>query len=190
MSDILRLEVDETQIHALGAPQPVLDPTTAAVVDQKVAAARAEAFAQGEAAGRLAAVEELTALKDSIEAALTGLHDVLQQQRAEAARASLDLAEAVASAVLDRTPPDQAREVVERVRQAIHYLDPDDLQIAVHPDDHALLAADGLPAGGSWVADTTLARGEARIVGPYGGAELTRTALLDAALEVLGEDAR
>lgn len=190
MSDILRLKVDETRIHALGAPPPVLDPTTAAVVDQRVAAARAEAFAEGESAGRRAAVEQLTVLKEGIETALANLHEVLQQQRAEATRASLVLAEAVAAAVLDRTPPDEADQLLERVREAIRHLDPDDLQIAVHPDDHALLAADDAPARGSWIVDATLARGEARIAGPYGGAELTRAALLDAALQVLGEDAR
>ncbi len=190
MSDILRLDVDESDVRPLRTPAAVLDPATSAVVDQVVAAARAEAYAQGEAAGRAAAVAELGVVNEGIEASLQALHSALHEQRAETTAASLQLAEAVATAVLDRTPPAEATEIAARVREAISHLDPDELRVAVHPEDHALLAVDGLPQGAEWIADPSLARGEARIAGPYGGAELTRAALLQAALSVLGEAAR
>jgi flagellar assembly protein FliH len=188
LPEVLQLSVADDAVRTLPAPGVVLDARSADAVERAVEAAlddaRAQAFREGEAAGRAATVEAA----ERGAAALTQLRHELADQRAAATAASLELATAVAAAVLDRTPPDDALLVLERVRRAVALLDDAPLQVHLHPADHAVLAGMVLPPGVEPVADPSLGSGSARLRGAHGGAELTRSALFAAALEALGED--
>lgn len=189
MPDVLRLTVDDTKVHRLAPPVPVLDPPTAAAVDQVVADARVEAFRDGEAAGRAAARAELDRAVAAVTAALEQTRDELRSGRDAMSRASLDLAHAVATAVLDRTPAPEALEVFESVRRAVALLDDAPLRVHLGVDDARVLEGADVDGHLEIVADATIAPGEARVVGPSSGAELTRSALVTAALEQLGQEA-
>lgn len=191
MSDILHLPVDRSSPRSLRSPDAVLDPATSAVVEQAVAAASAEAYARGRADGHRDALEDRDRLRSSIEAAIAAARADLAEHRDQTIAASLELAREVAAAVLDRTPPDDAVQLVERVRDTLSLLEANDLEVAVHPDDHGEVS-EQMPAVGGvrWRPDATLGRGEAQIRTPYGGAVLTRAALLEAAMVVLEGQAR
>lgn len=186
MSEILHLELDTSATRTLRRPEAVLDPATAAVVDTAVAAARDEAHAQGREAGRREAAASLGQAATAVTGAIAALHEELRTQRDAATAASLDVARAAAGAVLGRTPPDDALEVLERVRAACALLDAEVLEVRLHPEDHAAIGelADDVVR---LVADAAVAPGEARIDGAFCSTDLRRAALLEAALTVLGE---
>jgi flagellar assembly protein FliH len=188
LPELLRLPVADG-VHTLVAPAPVLDATTAAVVDRAVAAARAEAFREGEAAGRAAAVDAADRAATAVVGALDGLHQEAVAQREEACRAVLELAVDLAGDVLGRTPPDDALAVLDRVRAVVAMLDDDPLEVRLHPEDHAALLAAEAAVGGRLrlVADPQVVPGDARVTGTWGGAELTRRALLAAAADARAE---
>lgn len=190
MPEVLRLEIPTGAVRSLVQPRAVLDPATTAEVDRLVARARAEAFAEGEVAGRRAAGAEASAAVAAVRDACAGVRAELAAQRQEATRASLALAEAVATAVLDTSPPPAAAAVLDRVSAAAAGLDDDPLEVRLHPADHAALADHG---GDDprlrFAADPGLGRGEAQLRGAFGGADLTRRRLLEAALAVLGDGA-
>ena len=190
MPEVLRLDVPAGVSRPLVQPRAALDPATTAEVERQVAAARAQAYAEGERAGREAARAELATTVAAVERAAGAVRAELEAQRAEATRASLALAEAVATAVVDATPPAEALALLGRVEVAATALDDDPIRVALSAADHAALA--DAPLGDrrlELVADPRLQPGEARLEGSFGGADLTRGALLTAALEVLGEGA-
>ncbi len=189
MPEVLRIEVDPAATRTLLRPDAVLDPATRETLDTAVAEARTRAFHAGEVSGRAAAASDAERAADRVVAAVRALHDEVSTQRAAAVRASLDLATAVAAAVLDRTPPDDALAIVERVAAALDGLDEDPLEVRVHPSMESALRSVDDPRV-RVVADPSLDAGDARVVGSTCGAELTRQALLDAALELLGEVGR
>ncbi len=191
MPEVLRLDVPDGERRPLVRPRAELDPATTAEVERRVAAARTQAYAEGERAGHAAARAQL----DVVAAAFGRVRDELVAQRSEATRASLALAEAVAIAVLDATPPAEALEVLSRVAEAAEALDDDPIVVHLNPADHKILA-DGALADGALAdprleltPDTSVAAGEARLAGRFGGADLTRQRLLEAAMELLGEGA-
>lgn len=179
MADVLRLTVSD-DARVIGAPAPVLDPATYAVVEQAVAAARAQAYAEGEAAGRQAASAAASTAVVALGARLDALVEELATQRRTAAQVDVALAVELATEVLSATPPASALEVLDRVRDAATVLDDDPLAVHLHPDDHALLADAPLEARLRLVADPSVGRGDARLVGAWGGAEVARAALLEA----------
>jgi flagellar biosynthesis/type III secretory pathway protein FliH len=188
LPEVLRVPLDDGAPRVLVGPRAVLDPATAAVLDRALAEATATAYREGEAAGRLAAVEDARAAAARLHEALGRILAQLDEGRREASRASLELAHLAATAVLDRTPPDDATQVLERVRAALDVLDEEPVQALVNPAD-----APGLAAGADRrievVPDPTVAQGDVRLQGRTCGAELTRAAMVEAALEVLGEGA-
>ncbi|MFA9430931.1 hypothetical protein [Egicoccus sp. AB-alg2] len=175
MAELLRLTVSD-DVRTLAPPAPVLDPATAAVLDRAVADARAQAYAEGEAAGRRAAAAAATQVAGRLEALL---QETLAQRDA-ARTADLALAAELASEVLAATPPTPALDLLDRAREAAALLDDDPLEVRLHPDDHAALAGAPLDARLRLSADPAVARGDARLVGTWGGAEVTRAALLQA----------
>lgn len=190
MPEVLRLDVPAGSRRPLVRPRAELDPATSAEVDRRVAAARAEAYAEGERAGQAAARAQLSALVAGVERAVGVVHEELVAQRTEATRASLVLAGTVASAVLDATPPVEALDLLARVEDAAEALDDDPIIVRLNPADHALLADVGMRDPRlELLADPCVPAGDARLAGRFGGAELTRERLLAAALEVLGEGA-
>lgn len=190
MPEVLRLDVPAGSRRPLVRPRAALDPATDAEVDRRVAAARAEAYAEGERAGQAAARAQLATLVSGVERAVGSVRDELIAQRAEATRASLTLAGVVAAAVLDATPPAEALDLLARVEDAAEALDDDPIVVRLNPVDHEILAEVGLSDPRlQLMADPCVPAGDARLIGRFGGAELTRERLLAAALEVLGEGA-
>ena len=190
MPEVLRLDIPEGATRCLGQPRAALDPATTAEVERQVAAARQQAYREGERAGREAARSELASVVAAVEQAAGAVHADLAAQREEATRASLALAEAVATAVVGATPPTDALALLARVEEAAAALDDDPIRVLLSADDHAVLADTPVSdARLELVADPRLAPGQARLEGSFGGADLTRRALLAAALEVLGEGA-
>lgn len=190
MPEVLRLDIPAGASRCLVQPRAALDPATTAEVERQVAAARAQAYAEGERAGREAARAEVATALAAVERAAGAVRTEIEAQRAEATRASLALAEAVATAVVDATPPAEALQLLARVEEAAAALDDDPIRVVLSPGDHAALSE--APLGDrrlELVADPRLQPGQARLEGSFGGAELTREALLAAALEVLAEGA-
>jgi len=179
LADVLRLTVSD-DARVIAAPSPVLDPATSAVVEQAVAAARAQAYAAGAAAGRQAASAASGAAVVELAGRLDALVHEVAAQRETAGQVDVALAVELASEVLSATPPASALEVLDRVRDAATVLDDDPLAVHLHPDDHAMLADAPLEARLRLVADPSVGRGDARLVGAWGGAEVARAALLDA----------
>ena len=176
MAELLRLTVDEG-VQTLVAPQAVLDPATAAVVERAADAAHARGYAEGIAAGRVAA----SASAAEVVAKLDGLLAELLAQRAAAREADLALAVRLATDVLGATPPIDALALLDRVREAATVLDDDPLEVRLHPDDHAAIGNAPRDPRLQLVADPAVGAGEAVLAGAWGGAALTRAAMLEAA---------
>jgi flagellar biosynthesis/type III secretory pathway protein FliH len=181
LPEVLRIEVGD-EVRRLGAPDPVLDPAMAAIVESSAAEAEARGRREGERAGRAAAEAAAQRGAAAIAGALQAVHEEIRSQREAACRATLEVAERLAREVVGRTPPDEATVVLDRVRQVVEALDDDRLEIRVHPDDQAALAPHLDDARLHLVADASVAVGDARVLGAWGGAELTREAMLSAAL--------
>ncbi|MFA9446415.1 hypothetical protein [Egicoccus sp. AB-alg6-2] len=182
MAELLRVAVAD-DVRTLAAPSPVLDPATAVVVEQAAAAARAQGRAEGEAAGRRTATDAAMQLGGRLDALL----QELLTQRAAARAADLELAARLAAAVLDATPPTSALHLLDRVRDAAAVLDDDPLEVRLHPDDEAAIASAPRDPRLHLVADPSVAPGDAVLTGAWGGAELTRAAMLDAAVALHAE---
>ncbi|MEX2503416.1 MAG: hypothetical protein WD378_01120, partial [Egicoccus sp.] len=75
----------------------------------------------------------------------------------------------------------------ERVREAATVLDDDPLEVRLHPEDHAALHDAPRDPRLVLVADRTVAAGDAALRGAWGGAELTRGAMLEAAVALRSE---
>lgn len=184
MTDVISLPVADT-VRTLAPPAAVLDPAMADLLATAVAEAEARGRREGEVAGRTATLSALDSTVAAITAALQTVHAEVVAQREAACEASVELATAVAREVVAAVPPDAATVVLDRVRAAAASLDDDPLEVRLHPDDHALLADAPVDARLRLVADPALAPGDARVAGRWGRAELTRSALLEAALAQL-----
>lgn len=188
MPEILHVPDEVTASRPLRAPSAVLDPMTAAIVDQAVAEAEERAHREGEIAGRRAALEETQRAVHAVQVSLDAVRAELEAQRQLATDNNLEVIRAVAQAVLDRTPPDDALCVLDRVRRAVEALDADRLEVRLNPADQQVLAEHVHDERLDLVADASVAVGDAVIGTAVAGAMLTRQALLDAALRALAEE--
>ena len=159
-----------------------VDDATAELVEQ----ARAEAFAAGRKEGFAAGRTDMEGAISRVDSALhTAVRD-LAAYRAQAVNETIDAALEVARFVMGQLPTDQVEAMVARVSEAIHDLDDEDMSVAIHPQDwDAVSAMVRLPAGVTMERDPSLRPGEARIVGRWATADLTRDAALEVAREVL-----
>ena len=189
MPEVLRAP-DEGQVRVLGAPDPVLDPATAQALEREVAAAREQGWREGEQAGRVAAEQAARDAAAAVASALDALHAEVVAQRQAATAASLQLAVELAADVLERTPPDDAQVLLDRVQQVVEELDDPSLEVRLHRDDLVALDDGRVDTRLRLVADPGQAPGEARVVGAWGGAELTRARLLEAAIQARAEEGR
>lgn len=186
MPEVLHDHPTVERVHTLRGPAAVLDPTTAQVLETAIAEATDHAYREGEAAGRAAAIDAADRAGAAVAGALDALHTEVRAQVGTATQINLAFAGEVAAAVLERTPPDEALAVLDRVHRAVEALDELPLRVRLHPDDHAILAGN-TPDALELIADASVAPGDARVVGATSGAELTRQAMLAAAVDVLGE---
>lgn len=174
--------------HTVAPVAPSQDP----VVQQLVAAAAEQAYQRGVAEGRAqghaegrATVGELAA---ALGAAIGDVTTAVRAMRIEQADGTVDLATAVAAHVLDREPADEGRALLARVRQWLTEIDDGPLQLAVSAADADVVAAAVADRDDiSIVVADGLGQGEARLVGRWARAELTRAARWDEVRRVLHE---
>lgn len=186
MSRLLHAPAVGDAARRLDAPAPVLDQATR----ELLARTEADAFARGRAEGERAAQQATAAAAErAAQAMADAVSAVAVQLRADAtARAAdvVDVARRLAEAVLDHELTAGGTALLDRVRAAVDVLDHGPFTVHVAATDHGLLADHGhaLPAGTSVEVDDRLAPGEARITGPWSGADLTLDAVLGSLLEV------
>lgn len=185
MSRLLHAPALGDAARRLAAPAPVLDQATR----ELLARVEADAFARGRAEGQRAAEQEAAAAADRVNRALAdAVATVTERVRADAAARAAEVvtvARQLAEAVLDHELASGGRALLDRVQAAVDALDHGPFTIHVATVDHDLLAdhRHGLPDGAVLEVDPRLAPGEARITGPWSGADLTLDAVLASLVE-------
>lgn len=172
----------------LGAPDPALDAFTRARVDEAAAAGYERGLADGAAAVRAEATAAEARITAALDAACAAVTAELRSVVTARVDADVELASAIAEAVLGHEPSANGAALLALVRTALASLDETDLTVHAHPDDAAALAAGvrGSQPGLTVTADAGLGPGEARITGRWARAELTRAAALDVVRSALG----
>ena len=151
---------------------------TEAMIEQ----AAAKAYERGLQEGRRRGLAELQLGTDSIRAALASSLTEARRIHETNAAETLEAAVRIAEFVLGHAAHDEGVAVAARINEAMADLDGGPFTIAVSPTDvESATAAMAAEAGASVVADPALTRGEARIRGSWGTAELTHQVALDAA---------
>ena len=191
MSRVLHAPHLDAAPHAMASPAAALDAVARAAVEEAEAAAYARGRRDGITAAQQAADEALARAVDAVRPALASLTDEVRGLRAERATADVSCALAIAEAVLGREPTADAVALASRLRDVLGHLDDPAPAIHVHPDDAptvtALLA--DVPGAPTVTADTTVTAGEARVVGTFARATISRAAALDAVRDaLLGDD--
>jgi flagellar biosynthesis/type III secretory pathway protein FliH len=158
-----------------------LDPALAAHVDQLIADAAANAYQRGLDEGRTHSAQQVAALEASISAGLGELRHLVVQHREHFGADVVDLAEAIATVVIDRTPHDGGRALLDRVADELDAITNGTAVVAVHPDDLATVAATVNDDDVSVVMDPRLQPGEVKIHTEWSTIERTR----DAAWEII-----
>ncbi len=159
-----------------------VDDNTAELVEQ----ARAEAFEAGRREGFAAGRADVQDAIARVDSALRNAVRELDNHRMRAVNETLDAALEVAAFVVGSLPADEGAAIAARIQEAITDLDDEDMVIAIHPQDwDAVSELVRLPNGMTMQRDPSLRPGEARVVGRWATAELTRDAALEVAREVL-----
>lgn len=184
MAEILR-DTTITAPRLLEGPEAALDDATLAVLDAAVADAERRAYAAGHAAGHRDATEAVERATNAVSTRIDTFLSQLANHREALVEASFVLGRRAARAVLDDTPPAQAQQVLDRALDAVRHLDDDRLELRMHPDDAAVVGRGSVDQRLTIVDDPSIASGEARITGQYASLDLTRSALLDSAMDVL-----
>lgn len=193
MSRLLQAPVVVSTARQLHAPDPSFDPVMQEALEQAYARGRAEGEAVGHASGyaeaRAAADADLQramgALRLALEATVTTCQDLRRHESGEV----VALAAGIAEAVIGREPSRDSIALLEQVRAVLEVLDDPTLVVTANPHDVAVLQQ-GLTdiVGMTVTPDASLAPGEARVVGRWANASLTRAAAWEAVAEVLGAD--
>lgn len=170
--------------RAIAQPDPdallQLDERLRSHVEAEIERAHRAGLAAGYEQGRSDAIATTESLAAAISLATTELVDYAAAEKAAAVNAVIELAERVATVVMNRTPHDGGRAALERIREVLEGLDDGPFTIAVHPDDLDAVGA-ALGDDRAMVApDPSLRPGEARIRGVWSYAELTQAAAWDA----------
>jgi flagellar assembly protein FliH len=173
------------QARAIGQPSIErtihMDSAMSAQIDKMRESAYAEGLAEGRTQGTQEMGQRIESISASISLSCGELQDRLERSRQSHAGGVVQLAEAIAEAVIGRTPHDDGAAVLARVRAALDQLDDPLLRISVHPEDQGVVT-DGLGdhPGIEVSADPSLSLGEARVSGGWSHADLTREAAWNA----------
>ena len=185
MSRLLPSPMLDGAARRLDAPDPVLDQATR----ELLARAEAEAYARGRSDGARDAADAAEHAAHQAVAAVTDAVDQVRRTLADDASTRADattaLGRRLAETLLGRELQSGGDALVERVAAAVATLDhgPFTVHVARVDADLVARATDGLPGDVTVEVDDRLAAGEARISGPWSGADLTRDAMLDVLLE-------
>lgn len=159
-----------------------VDDATAELLEET----RAEAFEAGRREGFAAGRADMDGAISRVDAALSKAVRDLSTYRRQAVNETIDAALEVAGFVVGQLPTDDVEVMVRRVNEAIRGLDDEEMTVAIHPQDwDAVSSMVRLPAGVTMERDPSLRPGEARVVGRWATADLTREAALEVAREVL-----
>ncbi len=160
-----------------------LDPALAAYVDQLIAEAAASGYQRGLDEGRSHSSQQMAALERSISAGLAEHRHLVVEHREQFGADVVDLAVAVATVVIDRTPHDGGRALLERVADELDAIPAGAAVVAVHPDDLSTVAAAVNDDDVSVVMDPRLQPGEMKIHTEWSTVERTR----EAAWDIIGQ---
>ncbi len=185
MSRRLQTPTIDGPARRLDAPTPVLDQATRDLV----ARAEAEAYARGRADGarESAAAAEHAGRQaaTAVTAAVDEVRALLEASAADRARSATEVGRRLAETILGQELQAGGTALLDRVLAAADALDHGPFTVHVAPVDAQVLdgSRDLLPADTSVQVDDRLTAGEARITGPWSGADLTRDVMLDVLLE-------
>ncbi len=192
MSRVLHAPALDATPQAMASPSLALDPVARAAVEQAAAEAHARGRREGAAEAQHAAADALARATAALRPALDALREELSRLRDARVDADATLALAIAEAILGREPAPDAPALAVHLAAVLAQVDDPSPVIHVHPDDRATVA-ELLAAGGDRaevVSDSALAPGEARIVGSFARATISRPAALAAVRDaLLGADA-
>lgn len=186
--------------RSLVAAPARFDDLTQQAIERAAQAAADEASREAYARGRRDAAAEQTAaarraleqLSGALVPPLTAAVDELRALRQQRAEADVELALAIAEAVLGREPAPTTAELATCVRDAAAHLDEPRLKVVVHPDCvEGLEEALGSSVDGAVVtvvADRSSPPGAARVDGRWGRARVSRTDALAAVRAVVVDE--
>lgn len=157
-----------------------LDETLREFVETEIAKARSDGHASGYSQGRAEALQRNEALAATISLAATEVIEFSSTEKTLAVNSVMELAERIATVVMNRTPHDEGQAALTRIRAVLEQLDDAPFTIAVNADDMDAVAS-GLNGSDVMVAaDHSLQPGEARIRGVWSYSDLTQSAAWDA----------
>lgn len=168
----------------LGEPPAALDTVARTAVDRASSTSYRRGLADGREAALAEAVTSGEQAASALAAALDDIREELARLRAVAVTADVELAMAMAAVVLGREAGPDVETLCQRVLDAAARLDDQALVVRAHPDERAAMArvCEAADERLEVVADERCQPGEARVVGDFGRAALTR----DDALAALG----
>ncbi|MEM9609614.1 MAG: FliH/SctL family protein [Actinomycetota bacterium] len=157
------------------------DPELRGLVDRLVAEAYDAGRADGLATGREEGASSIDRLAQAITLTVTDVEERMEEARQATVGGLLDLAIAIAEAVIGRTPHDDGAALVRRVEEAMDVLDERPLTLAVSASDEEAVrgAAEGIEDLAVEV-DPSLSPGEGTLRGGWSFADLTHAAAWDA----------
>lgn len=154
-----------------------LDPS----ISHELERVRQQAYAEGHSEGIRQGKQDASQRVESVAQAITlGCGEVqndLERSRQAHVSGVVQLAEAIAEAVIGRTPHDEGAAVLGRVKAALNQLDEQRLQVSVHPDDVEFVQSGlGDHPGVDVISNANIGLGEAKITGGWSHADLTKEA--------------
>lgn len=157
------------------------DPELSALVDRLVSEAYNTGRTEGLTAGRQGCAADTDRLAQAITLTVTDVEERMEEARQATVGGLLDLAVAIAEAVIGRTPHDDGAALVRRVEEAMDLLDERPLTLSVSATDESSVraAASGLDDLTVEV-DRSLSPGEGRLRGGWSFADLTHAAAWEA----------
>lgn len=171
----------------VGVTDPLLvDPAWQHMLDEARAEGHRAGFEEGRRVGREETVAEVEAASESIRRAVEDTRAEIRRTQEETAasllRTAFDLVERLIGDL-----PVEPTVLVDKVRAALDELDSPHLEVRVGPDMVEFVTSSVADdARVTVVADPSLGRGEARIVGEWCDADLTWETALEILREVLG----
>lgn len=157
----------------LDTPAPTLDETTRTLI----ADAEARGYDRGRSDGAADAATAARQAADRAAAAVTDavaqLADHLAASADQQAATAVDVARTIAETLLGRELTDGGDALLGRIRTAVTQLDHGPFTVHVSTEDHDHISAGSLGPDVTVTPDPTMSPGDARIEGPWSGADLT-----------------
>lgn len=178
--------------RSIGSSSPAdlldLDPALAAYVAELVETAARDGHRSGLELGRAEANARLGALEQAMTRTVDAVRTLTSGHRDEFTDDVVELAESIATVVIDRTPHDGGRQLLERLRAELDDHRDVPVEIAVHPDDLAIVAAAVASDQVTVEMDPTLQPGDMVVSTEWSSVERTRTAAWELVRSAISAD--